>query len=101
LNQRAKNCKQPIKSGISSTFADFGRNGINRLLTYFSPQAASVAAPARPKCPRYGSDTMPLRSIFSRECHDGSGGGAINANLEALDAGIEPTWRCAWPVSLP
>jgi hypothetical protein len=42
-------------------------------LTYFSPQAASVAAPARPKCPRYGSDTMPLRSSFSWEWHDGGG----------------------------
>jgi hypothetical protein len=51
-------------------------------LNCFVCQPASVvAAPARPKCPRCGS-----------------GGGAIHANLEALDAGIEPTWRCAWLV---
>jgi hypothetical protein len=39
---------------------------------------------------------MPLRWSFSCKCHDGSGGGTIHANLEALDAGIEPTWRYAW-----
>jgi hypothetical protein len=39
-----------------------------------------------------------LRWSFSCKCHDGSGGGAIHANLETLDAGIEPTWRCAWLV---
>ncbi|MGP8236668.1 MAG: hypothetical protein ACLQVW_14805 [Limisphaerales bacterium] len=55
--------------------------------------ASVAAAPARPKSPRYGSDMMPLRSSFSRKCHDDSGGGAIHANLEALDGGIEPTWQ--------
>jgi hypothetical protein len=34
----------------------------NRLLNYFVRQAARVAAaPARPECPRYGSDMTPLR----------------------------------------
>jgi hypothetical protein len=37
-----------------------------------------------------------LRWNFSCKCHFGSGGGAIHANLEALDAGIKPTWRYAW-----
>jgi len=41
---------------------------------------------------------MPLRSSFFCKCHDDGGGCAIHANLEALDAGIEPTWRCAWLV---
>jgi len=41
---------------------------------------------------------MPLRRSFSCKCHDGSGGGAIHANLEALDAGIEPTWHSVWLV---
>jgi len=62
-------------------------------------QPASVAvAPARPKSPCYGSDMMPLRSSFFCKCHDDGGGCAIHANLEALDAVIEPTWRCAWLV---
>jgi len=52
-------------------------------------QPASVAAaPARPKCPRCGSD-------ISCKCNNGSGGGVIHPSLEAVDAGIEPTWRCS------
>jgi hypothetical protein len=39
---------------------------------------------------------MPSRRSFTCKCHDDSGGGAIHANLEALGAGIGPTWRCAW-----
>jgi hypothetical protein len=41
---------------------------------------------------------MPVRLNFSCKCHDGSAGGAIHADLQALDGGIEPTWRCAWLV---
>jgi hypothetical protein len=70
-------------------------NTRNRLLNYFVRQPASVAAPARPKSPRCGSDMMPLCWSFSFKCHDDSGGCAIHANLEALDTGIEPTWRCS------
>ncbi|MGD0411724.1 MAG: hypothetical protein ABSC18_08445 [Verrucomicrobiota bacterium] len=39
---------------------------------------------------------MPSRWSFSWKCHDDSGGSAIHHSLEAVDAGIDPTWRCAW-----
>jgi hypothetical protein len=39
-----------------------------------------------------------LNCEFSCKRHDGSGSGTIYANLNALDAGIEQTWRCAWLV---
>jgi hypothetical protein len=36
--------------------------------------------------------------VFPCKRHDGSGGRAIHANLEAPYAGIEPAWCCAWLV---
>jgi hypothetical protein len=43
---------------------------------------------------RQRHDALVLK--FFLQVQDGNGGGAIHANLEALDAGIEPTWCCAW-----
>jgi hypothetical protein len=80
----------------AGTQLSVGRLLPSRAYFCFTGQNQCVA-PAQPTCPRYGSDTMPLRKIFSCKCHDGSGG-AIHANLEALDAGIEPAWRYAWLV---
>ena len=63
-------------------------NTLSRLLNYFVPsQRCGLLLRHGQKSLRCGSDMRPCAEIFPAFRNEGSGGGAIHANMGALDAG--------------